>query len=280
MRKDLQVCLYFIPIRTFTPNKHHRLLRNHYPDIEMHEVLTRAHEIQSSQPKFPTISSISIKLREHSVKKEERRQFQIKSARARKLAEEKRKEEAERGEGEGGEEEKDGEEGESKKREREVGDEVEETPRKKSKLNKDINNNIKDPNQIKEETPSSSSQPAVIVDEEDLGNESNENEDGEENDDEDEDNDDSEPWKLSYTSLIAKPVPEMRGHTSYLTFAVLYPKAVREEIASRPNRMRQGRSLDVSGIASPAVRAETREGSVGSDVSDSLARGEFVVPDQ
>lgn len=32
--------------------------------------------------------------------------------------------------------------------------------------------------------------------------------------------------------VLTKPSPDMRGHTSYLTFATLYPAAIREEIAA------------------------------------------------
>jgi tRNA (adenine57-N1/adenine58-N1)-methyltransferase catalytic subunit len=234
----------------------------------MHEVLTRAHEIQSSQPIFPTISSISNKLRKHAVKKEERRQYQIKSARARREDEIKRKEEEEK-EVEMMDADGDGDGGESKKRVREAGSEEEgETSRKKARVVNDAAT-VESSRQGNAEATEATQPP---VEEEDLANDEKEDQNAAEDDDED---DDEESWKLSSTTLIGKPVPEMRGHTSYLTFAVLYPKSVRDEIDARPTTAtRTNRSVDVSAIGSPAVVAATREGSVGSEVSDSFAQGE------
>jgi hypothetical protein len=119
--------------------------------------------------------------------------------------------------------------------------------------------------------PSAPSKPA----DEDVENENDD--DAVSSDDDGEDS--SEPWSLGHDRLITKPIPEMRGHTSYLTFAVLYPASVREELASRPAANKQVRPVDVSGIASPAVTTDvTRAGSVDTEVSDGFARGGFWGP--
>ena len=43
----------------------------------------------------------------------------------------------------------------------------------------------------------------------------------------------TEPPVSSAAPLLCKPSAEMRGHTSYLTFATFYPKSIRQELESR-----------------------------------------------
>lgn len=48
----------------------------------------------------------------------------------------------------------------------------------------------------------------------------------------------TEPSNPFPTTVLTKPSPEMKGHTSYLTFAVLYPESVRLSMAAQETSSR------------------------------------------
>lgn len=209
----------------------------------MHEVLTRAHEVQTPQPTFTTVSAISHKLRGHAAKKENRRQLQMATAHAKKLAAS--------AEAVGEAAPAPTTEGESSetalgKRKREDGDEatVEGSPSGAP------SDRCKTAAAAPASDRQTATQPAKL---ESAG-------------EDDADLPAEESWALrSKPTFIAKPVSEMRGHTSYLTFAVMYPKAVRDEI--------EVRYADKDAAKSQAgVR---REGSIDSAVSEGFEKGEW-----
>lgn len=58
--------------------------------------------------------------------------------------------------------------------------------------------------------------------------------------------------EIAWSSMVlTKPSPEMRGHTSYLTFATFYPASVRAEIAAQDeaSRLSTGRGTPIVGSA-------------------------------
>lgn len=64
----------------------------------------------------------------------------------------------------------------------------------------------------------------------------------------------SQPDTLS-SQLLLRTAPEMRGHTSYLTFATFYPSNIRESIA-----VQGGRSTKASTPAPVPVATEAKDG--------------------
>lgn len=129
----------------------------------MYEVLSRPHEIVTA-PSLETISSISSRLRDQEIRKEERRQFQIANARQRKVQQEAAA----------------------------TGQEAE-PPAKRPRLDESERKAVRAAN------------PAARPVKE-------------------------ERWPMQVSFPALKPVHEIRGHTSYLTFATLYPKVIREEM--------------------------------------------------
>lgn len=83
-----------------------------------------------------------------------------------------------------------------------------------------------------------------------------------------------EPVSHMATTVLTKPAPEMRGHTSYLTFATLYPLRIREQLAEQAEaRTGTGTPVPTGGAARVAQLAKedsqtainTRETSVGAE---------------
>jgi tRNA (adenine57-N1/adenine58-N1)-methyltransferase len=50
-----------------------------------------------------------------------------------------------------------------------------------------------------------------------------------------------EPEPLPSTTILTKPTTEMKGHTSYLTFASLHPISIRQQLAAQEPRSRVSR---------------------------------------
>ncbi|WVQ83490.1 hypothetical protein IAT38_005631 [Cryptococcus sp. DSM 104549] len=71
----------------------------------------------------------------------------------------------------------------------------------------------------------------------------------------------TEPPSTLSSAILTRPTNEMKGHTSYLTFALLYPQSVRDELAAQ-----ESASVRTNARVEELLRAEgsgTRPGSEG-----------------
>lgn len=79
-----------------------------------------------------------------------------------------------------------------------------------------------------------------------------------------------EPISHIATTVLTKPAPEMRGHTSYLTFATLYPLRIREQLAEQAGT-RTGNTTPVpaNGAARVAqlAKVESQAATISREVS-------------
>lgn len=163
----------------------------------MYETLLRPHEV-SQVPTLQPISTISQKLKQSEKRREEKRIRQIAAARSR-TAEKRKREEVENGNGEGGDGQGEG------GPEAEVDSDEKDTKRVKTDnepVAADVvaNSSMQDDTDVKMDSPTPIQIPIVEVE------------------------DTTEPT----TQFLAKVMSEVRGHTSYLTFAVLLPAVVGE----------------------------------------------------
>ncbi|WVW79848.1 hypothetical protein I302_101818 [Kwoniella bestiolae CBS 10118] len=83
------------------------------------------------------------------------------------------------------------------------------------------------------------------------------------------------PWTEPETQLgsavLTKPTPEMKGHTSYLTFASFYPESVRNAIAAQDSNktaIATPRLAEI--VAEGRIRAGSQETEYGSDGLDEV----------
>lgn len=74
----------------------------------------------------------------------------------------------------------------------------------------------------------------------------------------------SEPETTLRSQILTKPSAEMRGHTSYLTFASFYPAAIRTQIAAQEKPV----SLRVATLVKEGGDAGIREGSAETEYGD------------
>jgi len=72
----------------------------------------------------------------------------------------------------------------------------------------------------------------------------------------------TEPEPYPSSLILTKPAAEMRGHTSYLTFASLHPLAIRNEVAPAP-KSRVGQLKEEEVIGSPTEGSGSDYGSEG-----------------
>lgn len=72
----------------------------------------------------------------------------------------------------------------------------------------------------------------------------------------------TEPDPYPSSLILTKPAAEMRGHTSYLTFATLHPLAIRNEVAPAP-RSRVDQLKDEEVVGSPTEGSGSDYGSEG-----------------
>lgn len=86
----------------------------------------------------------------------------------------------------------------------------------------------------------------------------------------------TEPEPLSASMVLTKPAAEMRGHTSYLTFATLHPLAIREETipaAPKPSRVGQLKESEATPTATATGSpTETGGSEYGSEAIDEALR--------
>lgn len=67
----------------------------------------------------------------------------------------------------------------------------------------------------------------------------------------DEVEEDEEEWTLDPDTLNFKPVIDVRGHTSYLTFATMYPLSIRQQLEEREQHKREAvmkRTAELAGV--------------------------------
>jgi len=72
----------------------------------------------------------------------------------------------------------------------------------------------------------------------------------------------TEPEPYPSSLILTKPAAEMRGHTSYLTFATLHPLAIRNEVAPAP-RSRVDQLKEEEVVGSPTEGSGSDYGSEG-----------------
>lgn len=74
----------------------------------------------------------------------------------------------------------------------------------------------------------------------------------------DEVEEEDEEWALEPNALNFKPVIDVRGHTSYLTFATMYPLAVRQQLDERDQHKREAvmkRTAELAGVPLQQMKA-------------------------
>lgn len=184
----------------------------------MFEVLAKPIEVTIPQPEFVSVSSISAKLRRQEIRKEQRRRFQMEASKKRKLAETAANmavdpipADAE----EAGQ-------GASKKTRHN------ESERSTENTSAPSNGNPS----AAQDGPSTAekSELAAMLDEVE---------------------EDEEEWSLDPDTLNFKPVIDVRGHTSYLTFATMYPAPIRQQLAERDQHKREAvmkRTAELAGV--------------------------------
>ncbi|KAJ9122049.1 hypothetical protein QFC24_004276 [Naganishia onofrii] len=95
----------------------------------------------------------------------------------------------------------------------------------------------------------------------------------------DEVEDEEEEWSLDPNTLNFKPVIDVRGHTSYLTFATMYPLAVRQQLDERDQHKREAvmkRTAELVGL--PLQKAGGA--ATGATASSAMAPNSFPSPSQ
>lgn len=74
----------------------------------------------------------------------------------------------------------------------------------------------------------------------------------------------TEPPNTLPSTVLTKPSPEMKGHTSYLTFAVLYPESIRLSIAARETSSRVEAPTNIT--KAPETHSQETHYSEGSEI--------------
>jgi tRNA (adenine57-N1/adenine58-N1)-methyltransferase len=184
-----------------------------YSDISTQEVLVRTHDL--AQPPGPALSSVTAiveRLQAHEARKEERRVLQMKTARERsaKIKEKEAKGLEEAGVQEKGNEKSSEEQANAAVGEKRSAEESEPTQSKKPRLDQSDKpsprvrelSKIQHLQSLLATPPPTRSKPTW-----------------------------TEPEAYPSTTVLTKPSSEMRGHTSYLTFATLHPLSIRTEVA-------------------------------------------------
>ena len=167
------------------------------------------------QPEFLTVSSISAKLRRQEIRKEQRRRFQMEASKKRKLAEANMDTAVDSVTVDG-----EGLNASKKARHAEATvpiDEAAEGDNAESAA-------------LPDRPQAEKSELAIMLDEVE---------------------EEEEEWTLSTNALNFKPVIDVRGHTSYLTFATMYPLAVRRQLEERDQHKREAlmkRTAELAGV--------------------------------
>ena len=176
-------------------------------DIEMYEVLVRPHEVLQTPPTLISIETVSNRLKRQEIKREQRRQVQIDLARKRNA---KLKGHQEPAQAQKGMDIESGvvDAGEGKRARSEQPEEGREPKRRRT-------------DDVDDATAGTDARRARF---EDLR---------QEEEDEDVAAGVTSSWNIERTNWVTRVVPEVRGHTSYLTFATMFPRSVREAIEKR-----------------------------------------------
>lgn len=199
-----------------------------FSDITMYEVLIRPHEIVNP-PTLETVSSISARLRTQEIRKEERRRFQMSNARARTKNQKEKEEEGEEEMAVAG----DAAEGVKRSSEDSVGQEGSrvDVGKKRQRIQGDETSTVQE--------TATTTNPA------EQGDKSTEAS--------------TKDWTIMEPFVNLKPVTDVRGHTSYLTFATLYPKSVTDEMDSLASTERAKMVEQTAALAGIEVDKETVE---------------------
>jgi tRNA (adenine57-N1/adenine58-N1)-methyltransferase len=181
-----------------------------YSDISTQEVLVRTHDL--AQPPGPALSSVTAiveRLQAHEARKEERRVLQMKTARERSA---KIKEKEAKGLEEAGVQEKCNEKSSNNTAvgEKRGAEESEPTESKKPRLDQ----SDKPSPRVREQSKIQHLQSLLATPPPTRSTPTW-----------------TEPEVYPSTAVLTKPSSEMRGHTSYLTFATLHPLSIRTEVA-------------------------------------------------
>lgn len=216
-------------------------------DIEMYEVLVRPHEVVQTPPSLISIETISSRLKRQEVKREERRQVQIDMARKRNA---KFKEQQQQGGVQAAEDaavdvdarvdvDAVAGAGEGKRARSETVEEGRDPKRRRT-------------GEVEPSAPAS--------EDASESRKTQHEERRQEEDDLDTAAGVSSSWNLDRTNWMTRIVPEVRGHTSYLTFATMFPRSVREAIDQREQEKKNRvivRTAELAGIPSEGGLAKT-----------------------
>ena len=225
------------------------------PDIYTQEVLNRTHELvppppQNVTPPLRDITSIVDKMKSHETIKQERRLMQMKSARERSRKKKEQEDAAQTQiEGEAQPQEAgpvDGEEESTgiKRKHDEVSGEstleepvAESDPSKRPRVESDS------------AAPEQASEDARVQ------------------------ADPQRTWTEPSTKIdqvvITKPSPEMRGHTSYLTFALFYPAKVRQQLAEQEIvDSNTGTPKRVVDVVEGNVESQSKESNLSNEIAE------------
>jgi hypothetical protein len=201
-------------------------------DIEMFEVLVRPHEVTQTAPTLISIETISSRLKRQEIKREERRQIQIDLARKRNARLKAEQEALEAGM----EVDSSGMEGKRARGEEGEGEGGQ-------------------PGAKRQKRAEASGSARTAEGDDDAAGTAAENAEVEE-----ETTGESSTWGIQRTDWVTRVVPEVRGHTSYLTFATMYPRSVREAIEKREQEKKQRvliRTAELAGIPTEGGLAKT-----------------------
>jgi tRNA (adenine57-N1/adenine58-N1)-methyltransferase len=229
----------------------------------MYEVLIRPHEVVQTPPTLVSIETISSRLKRQEVKRESRRQIQMEMARKRN-AKLKEQEEAAKA---GGTMQVDVEDAEEQAA---AGSAAAEGKRARSELPEEG----RDP---KRRRMGDGDLAATPSDEASQTKRAKYDDRRQEEEDEDISAGVSSSWNIERTNWVTRVVPEVRGHTSYLTFATMFPRTVREAIDKREQEKKNRvmvRTAELAGIPiegglakTVAMRAVAGMSSAGSQAS-------------
>ncbi|KAJ9105480.1 hypothetical protein QFC21_001851 [Naganishia friedmannii] len=96
----------------------------------------------------------------------------------------------------------------------------------------------------------------------------------------DEVEDEEEEWCLDPNTLNFKPVIDVRGHTSYLTFATMYPSAVRQQLNERDQHKREAVMKRTAELAGLPLQRAGGAAAVGAAISSAMAPNSLPWPSQ
>ncbi|VDC05525.1 unnamed protein product [Peniophora sp. CBMAI 1063] len=168
-----------------------------FTDITMYETLLRPHEV-NEVPALPSIATATEKLKQHERKREDKRMRQIAASQAKLVEKQQKRKRGDNDDGEGSVEDTN-----ESKRLKTGGDDESEVAMVVEGV--DVTSRHQESSvQVQEKAPA---KPAVSVETDSIED-------------------------AGQQQVVSRVVPEVRGHTSYLTFAILLPRVVTASYAS------------------------------------------------